>query len=117
MYYAIAKNEASNFVSLDFTINFGILPDIRQHFVSMLKDDGETTYEVAAAYFDTVPVTMLLKLYRYFVWVKQRLNTYFFLENKDKITDDLLADFREEEKEQPDLNLQKKKSGQPKGLQ
>lgn len=29
MYYAIAKNEAENFVSLDFTLNFGIMPEVR----------------------------------------------------------------------------------------
>lgn len=61
----------------------------------MLKEDGETDYQVAATYFETLPVTMLLKIYRYFSWAEQRLNTHFFLENKDKITDDLLADFRE----------------------
>jgi hypothetical protein len=37
---------------------------------------------------------MLLKLNRYFFWAHQKLNTHFFMENKDKISDDLLEEFR-----------------------
>lgn len=96
-------------------MNFGIPPEIRQRFIAMLNEDGETSYEVAAAYFDTVPATMLLKLYRYFSWVNQRLYTHFFLENKDKITDDLLADFREETTENV-IDQKQIFGGKPKGL-
>ena len=66
MYYAINRLEATNFVNLDFTLNFGISTEVRADFQEMFKVGG--TYEDAASYFATVPVTMLLKLYRYFYW-------------------------------------------------
>ena len=94
MYFVIDKNEASNFVNMDFTLNFGILIEVRQHIVKMLKENGQTTYETAADYFATIPVQMLLKLYRYFSWVNKKLHTHMYKENKDKITDDLLIDFK-----------------------
>jgi hypothetical protein len=94
MYVIIDKNGASNFVNLDFTLNFGILMEVRQRLQAMLKEDGETTYETAAAYFATIDVHMLLKLHRYFSWAHKKLHTYLFNENKDKISDDLLIDFK-----------------------
>jgi hypothetical protein len=44
--------------------------------------------------FKEVPIHMLLKLNRYLFWAHQKLNTHFFMENKDKISDDLLEEFR-----------------------
>ena len=38
---------------------------------------------------------MLLKLHNYFNWADKKLHTAFFIENKDQISEDLLADFKE----------------------
>ena len=38
---------------------------------------------------------MLLKLHNYFNWADKKLHTAFFIENKDQINEDLLADFKE----------------------
>ena len=39
---------------------------------------------------------MLLKLHNYFNWADKKLHTAFFIENKDNLNEDLLADFKEE---------------------
>ena len=39
---------------------------------------------------------MLLKLHRYLNWADKKLHSVFFLENKDQINEDLLADFKED---------------------
>ena len=39
---------------------------------------------------------MLLKIYTYLNWADKKMHTNFFLENKDQISDDLLADFRKD---------------------
>ena len=39
---------------------------------------------------------MLLKLHKYLNWADKKLHSVFFIENKDQITDDLLADFKED---------------------
>lgn len=44
---------------------------------------------------------MLLKLHNYFNWADKKLHTAFFIENKESINEDLLADF----KEGADLNV------------
>ena len=38
---------------------------------------------------------MLLKLHNYFNWADKKLHTAFFIENKDQIDEDLLADFKD----------------------
>jgi hypothetical protein len=38
---------------------------------------------------------MLLKLHKYFDWADKKLHSAFFIENRDQISDDLLADFAE----------------------
>ena len=45
--------------------------------------------------FENTPTIMLLKLHKYFNWADKKLHTVFFIENKDQISDDLLADFQE----------------------
>lgn len=37
---------------------------------------------------------MLLKLHNYFNWADKKLHTAFFIDNKDQINEDLLADFK-----------------------
>jgi hypothetical protein len=39
---------------------------------------------------------MLLKLHNYFNWADKKMHTKFFIENKDNLNEDLLADFKEE---------------------
>ena len=39
---------------------------------------------------------MLLKLHNYFNWADKKLHTAFFIENKDSINEDLLADFKDD---------------------
>lgn len=58
---------------------------------------------------------MLLKLNRYFFWAHQKLNTHFFMENKDKISDDLLEEFRGGFTGSTPA-MEKKSSGKPQGL-
>lgn len=37
----------------------------------------------------------MLKLYKYFNWADKKLHSLFFIESKDQIEEDLLADFKE----------------------
>jgi hypothetical protein len=39
----------------------------------------------------------LLKLHKYLHWADKKLHSVFFIENKDDIVEDLLADFNEGE--------------------
>ena len=66
MYYSINRLSAENFVKLDFTLNFGISSEVRAIFVQMIEN--EKSYEAAILQFKEVPIHMLLKLNRYFVW-------------------------------------------------
>jgi len=40
---------------------------------------------------------VLLKLHKYFFWADKKLHSVFYVEDKDEISEDLLADFRDEE--------------------
>lgn len=51
--------------------------------------------------FEPTPTLQLLKLHNYFNWADKKLHTAFFIENKECINEDLLADF----KEGADLNV------------
>jgi hypothetical protein len=44
-----------------------------------------------------VPTIQLLKLHKYLNWADKKLHSMFFIENKDDINEDLLADFKEED--------------------
>ena len=39
---------------------------------------------------------MMLKLHKYLNWADKKLHSVFFLEDKDQISDDLLADFKDD---------------------
>lgn len=39
----------------------------------------------------------LLKIHKYLNWADKKLHSVFYIENKDDITEDLLADFNEGE--------------------
>lgn len=115
MYYAISKLEADKFANLDFTLNFGITPDVKNLFVDWLVNGGN--YEESRdAVFKATDTLMLLKLHRYFDWADKKLHTVFFIENKDQIADDLLADFKEGTKMEVKPGLIKKTSNEVKTL-
>lgn len=63
---------------------------------------------------------MLLKLHKYLNWADKKLHSHFFLENKDQINEDLLADFKtdggkitvfKEEKNQKPKGIVKEEKG------
>lgn len=82
MYYAIAKLDADKFANLGFTLNFGIMPDVKGIFVDWLINGGnyEETRDVVFKATDTL---QLLKLHKYFNWADKKLHSVFFIENKD----------------------------------
>lgn len=41
MYMAVGRLEIAQFASLDFTLNFGILPEVRRKFVDWMKEGGD----------------------------------------------------------------------------
>lgn len=48
----------------------------------------------AFKFFETIDLHMLLKIHTYFMWANTKMNTHFFMEDKDKISEDLLCEFR-----------------------
>lgn len=82
-------------MTLDFTLNFGISSEVRAAFVETMQTGGEYT-QVQKALFEHTDMLMLLKLHRYLNWADKKLHSVFFLENKDQIAEDLLADFKED---------------------
>lgn len=81
MYYCIDKLSIEKFMRFDFTINFGISPDVRQKFIELLASGGN--FEDCAREFAETPTIMLLKLHKYLNWADKKLHSHFFLENKD----------------------------------
>jgi hypothetical protein len=97
MYFAVGKLDADRFANLDFVMNFGIGGEYKVLFTSFIDNGG--SYEQAKEnVFAPTPVLMLLKLHTYFNWADKKLHTAFFIENKDNLNEDLLADFKEEGK-------------------
>ena len=113
MYYAISKLDADKFSNLDFTLNFGITPDVKNLFVDWLANGG-TFEETRDVVFKATDTLMLLKLHRYFDWADKKLHTVFFIENKDHIDDDLLSDFKEGTKMEVKPGLLRKKTAEEK---
>lgn len=94
MYYAVSRLDADKFANLDFVMNFGITAEYKVLFCTFISQGG--SYEQAKTdVFEPTPTLMLLKLHNYFNWADKKLHTAFFIENKDCINEDLLADFRE----------------------
>jgi hypothetical protein len=95
MYYAIGRLDASQFVTLDFTLNFGISSEVRAAFVEAMQNGGDFD-SIVKSLFEGSDMLMLLKLHRYLNWADKKLHSVFFLENKDQINEDLLSDFKED---------------------
>lgn len=100
MYFAVSKLDADRFANLDFVMNFGITAEYKTLFTTFIQNGGTYT-EAAETVFEPTPTLMLLKLHNYFNWADKKLHTAFFIENKESINEDLLADF----KEGADLNV------------
>jgi hypothetical protein len=82
MYYAIGRLDAEKFAALDFTLNFGISPEVRASFVDAMQNGGE--YDaIKTTLFDKTDMLMLLKLHKYLNWADKKLHSVFFIENKD----------------------------------
>jgi len=60
----------------------------------MLQNGGDFK-ECKETVFTQVPTMMLLKIHKYLNWADKKLHSVFFIENKDQISDDMLADFKE----------------------
>jgi len=94
MYYAVSRLDADKFANLDFIMNFGVTAEYKVLFTTFISGGG--SYEQAKKdIFEPTPPLMLLKLHNYFNWADKKLHTAFFIENKDCINEDLLADFKE----------------------
>lgn len=94
MYYAINRLDAEKFAKLDFTMNFGVMPEVRSTFVEMIENGGGYG-ECCKKVFEPTERIQLLKILKYLNWADKKMHSVFFLEDKDKITDDMLADFKE----------------------
>lgn len=94
MYVVISKLDADKFAHLDYSLNFGIPSETKNLFTDWLINGGnyeETRDEI----FKQTETLHLLKLHKYFDWADKKLHTAFYIENKDQISEDLLADFKE----------------------
>ena len=97
MYFIINRLDESRLAKLDFMVNFGItMQEIRQMHDAM--EHGGTYEQVKAATFKLIPFIQILKIYKYFSWADKKLHSVFFIENKDDISEDLLSDFKEDQK-------------------
>lgn len=101
-------------------MNFGITPEHKTLFTTFIENGG--TYDQAReSVFEPLPVLSLLKLHTYFNWADKKMHTAFFIDNKDQINEDLLADFKGGNKPvvQPGLASAKpavKEEMRPKGI-
>lgn len=67
---------------------------------------SHTAIEKALVRLDPI---VLLKLHKYFFWADKKLHAVFYIEDKDEISEDLLADFRDEV--EPVIKINDKKGG------
>lgn len=95
MYVAINRLEADQFVQLAFTLNFGISAETKKIFVEALQNGGGYEQVCNKVFVHVDDQFELLKLHKYFDWVDKKLHSHNFMDNKDQITDDLLADFKD----------------------
>ena len=109
MYVVISRLDADKFAALDFTLNFGITQEIRTLFIDWLFNGGNYE-ETRDQIFKQTDTLQLLKLHKYFDWADKKLHTAFYIENKDQISEDLLADFKEGNKMEIKPGLVKQKT-------
>ena len=95
MYFVMARLDAAKFCKLDFIVNFGVPPDVKSKMTDLLRigADSDNTNK----YLEKLDPFVLLKLHKYFFWADKKLHSVFFIEDKDQISEDLLADFKGEE--------------------
>ena len=82
MYYAVSKLDADRFCRLEFTMNFGISPEVKVLFSTFIENGG-TYAQACEGVFEPTDTLMLLKLHNYFNWADKKLHTAFFIDNKD----------------------------------
>ena len=122
MYVVISRLDADKFAALDFTLNFGITQETKNLFTDWLINGGNYE-ETRDQIFKQTDTLNLLKLHKYFDWADKKLHTAFYIENKDQISEDLLADFKEGNtmEVKPGLvkqkTLEKQEQVKPKGMQ
>lgn len=93
MYMAINRLDAEQFAALSYTQNFGIDTEVRQQFTDMMKYGGD--YNDCLKLFKSVDTLQMLKLHKYLNWADKKLHSHLFAELKEKINENLLADFME----------------------
>jgi len=94
MYFAINRLDAEKFSTFDFTLNFGISSEVRKSFIDHLQNGGNYA-QIRKELFEPTEMFQLLKLHKYLNWADKKLHSVFFIENKDQIQEDLLADFKD----------------------
>ncbi len=94
MYYAMNRLDADKFANLEFAINFGIQSEVKRSFVNALQN-GSAYETTCKEVFHQVESMQLLKMHKYLNWADKKLHSVFFIENKDQLDEDLLADFKE----------------------
>ena len=95
MYFVMSRLDASNYVKLDFIVNFGVSPDIKAKMTEFLQVGGSK--EKIYKYLESLNPIDLLKLHKYFFWADKKLHSVFFIEDKDQISEDLLIEFKDED--------------------
>ena len=94
MYFAVNRLDAEKFVKLDFITNFGVEVANRKLLTDAMQNGGGFQW-AQQNLFSEIPNIQLLKLHQYLNWADKKLHSVFFIENKDQLNEDLLADFKE----------------------
>lgn len=94
MYFVISKLEEAAFCRMQFLVNFGVSLDSIRLLQTNL-DEGGNYDDVKEHCFKHIPFLQILMCFRYFTWADKKLNSYFYIENKDDISEDLLIDFKD----------------------
>ena len=94
MYFAVNRLDAEKFVKLDFITNFGVEVANRKLLTDAMQNGGGFQW-AQQNLFNEISTIQLLKLHQYLNWADKKLHSVFFIENKDQLNEDLLADFKE----------------------
>lgn len=62
-----------------------------------MLDSGGNYNECKEKLFSKTDSMELLKIHKYLNWADKKMHSVFFIENKDQISEDMLADFKEGE--------------------
>ncbi len=99
LYFIISRLDEPRLAKMNYLVNFGVTMDNIRVLGEDVMERGGTYEQVRDRVFKKMEFLQILKIYKYFSWADKKLHQVFYIENKDDISEDLLADFKDQDKQ------------------